>query len=126
MISSFLILRNLGNLVLKKPSLQGARILLPSMRGDMNAQAADHDQLVVSPRRAAQMLDCGNTKIYELLNNKELDSYLDGRSRKVTVASIHRRIARKLGAGDNAPSKALSKPRLRGRPRETAGSDVRS
>lgn len=47
------------------------------------------ESLVVSPRRAAQMLDCGRTRLYELIANRELTSFLDGRSRKITVASIH-------------------------------------
>jgi excisionase family DNA binding protein len=46
------------------------------------------------------MLDCGNTRLYELLKTKELKSYLDGRSRRITVDSIHRYIATHLkGAG---------------------------
>jgi hypothetical protein len=44
------------------------------------------------------MLDCGNTRLYELINDKELVSYLDGRSRKITVESIRALIARRLGA----------------------------
>jgi hypothetical protein len=54
----------------------------------------DDERLVVSPRRARQMLVVGNTRFYELL--PELDSYLDGRSRKITVASIRRYIAKRL------------------------------
>jgi hypothetical protein len=87
----------------------------------MSTQVADYDQLVVSPRRAGQMLDRGNTKIYELLNNKELDSYLDGRSRKITVVSIHRYIARKLSAAgvtSTATEAAPRSPRRRGRARK--------
>ncbi len=56
----------------------------------------DDERLVVSPRRARHMLDCGNTRLYELLKNKELESYVDGRSRKIIVASIHRYIAQRL------------------------------
>ena len=33
----------------------------------------DDERLVVSPRRARHMLDCGNTRLYELLKNKELE-----------------------------------------------------
>jgi hypothetical protein len=42
------------------------------------------------------MLDCGRTRLYELLNAKELESYRDGKSRKITVASIQARIRRML------------------------------
>ena len=54
--------------------------------------------LLVKPRDAWRMLGCGNTRGYELLAAGELDSFLDGRSRKITVASIHAYIARKLTA----------------------------
>jgi hypothetical protein len=56
----------------------------------------DSEPLVVSPRRARYILDCSNTYLYELLNRKELDSYLEGHSRKITMESIHRLIARRL------------------------------
>jgi excisionase family DNA binding protein len=54
------------------------------------------ESLVVSPRRAAQMLDCGRTRLYELIANRELISFLDGRSRKITVDSIHQYIRRRV------------------------------
>jgi hypothetical protein len=53
-------------------------------------------KLVVGPTEARIMLDCGHTRIYEMINNGEVDSYLDGKSRKITVASIEARIRRKL------------------------------
>jgi hypothetical protein len=56
------------------------------------------EPLVVKPARACAMLSCGRTRLYELLAAKELDSFLDGGARKVTVASIHRYIERQLGA----------------------------
>ena len=52
--------------------------------------------LVVSPSKAMVMLDCGRTRLYELLNTKELESYRDGKSRKITVSSIQARIRRML------------------------------
>jgi hypothetical protein len=55
-----------------------------------------NERLVVSPRRARQLLDTGNTRLYELLSAGELDSFLEGRSRKITVESIHRFIDRRL------------------------------
>jgi hypothetical protein len=56
----------------------------------------DDGRLVVSPRRARHMLDCGNTRLYELLKDKKLESYVDGRSRKIITASIHRYVAQRL------------------------------
>jgi hypothetical protein len=71
--------------------------------------------LVVKPRVAWKMLSCSNTRGYELLAAGELDSFLDGRSRKITVESIRRYIARHLPA--DAASKEPSR-RGRGRPRK--------
>lgn len=59
----------------------------------------DDEPLVVSPRRARRMLDCGNTRLYELIAAHELDTFKDGKSRKITVASIKAYIARRLEAG---------------------------
>jgi hypothetical protein len=79
---------------------------------------SNDERLVVSPRRARYMLDCGHTRLYELLKNNELESYLDGRSRKIIVASIHRHIARRLEAEIAATAERASGRRNR---RRTAG-----
>jgi excisionase family DNA binding protein len=52
--------------------------------------------LLVSPAAAMTMLSCGRTRLYELLDRGELESFLDGRARRITVASVHAYIARKL------------------------------
>jgi hypothetical protein len=52
--------------------------------------------LVVRPLQAMEMLQCGRATLYEMIAAGELDSYVDGAARKITVASIHRRIERKL------------------------------
>ena len=70
--------------------------------------------LVVKPKIAWKMLACSNTHGYELIATGELESFRDGRSRKIVVASIHRLIARRLAA-----EKATRQPRSRrGRPRK--------
>ncbi len=56
----------------------------------------DDERLVVSPRRTAVLLDCGVTRVYELINSGELESYKDGAARKIVVASIRGYIARRL------------------------------
>jgi excisionase family DNA binding protein len=56
------------------------------------------EALVVSPHQTGVMLSCGRTRVYELLEAGELDSFRDGRARKITVASIHRYIERRLAA----------------------------
>jgi hypothetical protein len=62
----------------------------------------DLEPLVVRPRVARKLLGCENTKFYEIL--PELESYKDGKSRLITMASIKARIARKLAesSGDAA------------------------
>jgi hypothetical protein len=56
------------------------------------------DRLLASLKRARALLDCGNTQLYALMNSGELDSVWLGRSRKITVESIQRLIARRLTA----------------------------
>jgi hypothetical protein len=70
------------------------------------------ERLLVRPRDAWQMLGCGNTHGYALLKAGELESFLDGRARKITTASIHSYIAKKLAEATNTSS-----PRRRGQQR---------
>jgi hypothetical protein len=56
------------------------------------------EPLIVSPRRARSMLDCGNTRLYELIAAHELETFKDGKSRKITVKSIKAYIARRIEA----------------------------
>jgi hypothetical protein len=73
-------------------------------------------QLLVNPREAWRLLACSNTHGYALLKAGELESFHDGRSRKITVQSINAYIKRKL-------AEAKGK-RGRGRPRKTPLSAV--
>jgi len=52
--------------------------------------------LVVGTAEAGRLGGWGKTKIFELIAAGELDSYLDGRVRRITLASIEARIQRKL------------------------------
>jgi len=54
--------------------------------------------LVVSPKRAQAILDIGHTRLYQLIAGRELESYNEGRSRKITVRSLEAYIERQLGA----------------------------
>jgi hypothetical protein len=68
----------------------------------IHSTGLSHDEpIVVSPRRARHLLDCGNTRFYELLAAGELESFKDGKSRKVTMASIKAYVARRLAASDS-------------------------
>jgi excisionase family DNA binding protein len=70
--------------------------------GKMAAVAKQLEPLVVSPKEACRLLDCGPTKLYELIEAGEIESYLDGRSRKITMESVKRRVQRCLGHVGNA------------------------
>lgn len=79
------------------------------------------EPLAVSPRQACLLLGVGNTRLYQLIENGELQSYLDGRARRITVESIRRRVARLLAAaGATGTDIEAASPRRRGRPRKTA------
>jgi excisionase family DNA binding protein len=54
--------------------------------------------LAVNPKRAAFMLDCSLSRIYELMAQGELENYLDGRNRRITVETLKAFIARRLAA----------------------------
>jgi hypothetical protein len=56
------------------------------------------EPLVVKPKIAWRLLGCSNTYGYDLLAAGELDSFKDGKARKITMASIKARIARQLEA----------------------------
>jgi hypothetical protein len=76
-------------------------------------EAADPGPLGVSPRNAWRMLGCGNTMGYALLGAGELESYTIGRARRITTASIHRYIARRLS--HSSPTGSVPQSRRRGR-----------
>jgi excisionase family DNA binding protein len=77
--------------------------------------------LAVSPRVASRLLSLGNTRIYQLIHDGQLDSYVDGqRARRITMASIKRYIARQLRAQTDGGGGRhyASSPHPRGRPRK--------
>jgi excisionase family DNA binding protein len=79
----------------------------------------DLEALAVSPRQACRLLGVGNTRLYELINAGELDSYRDGRMRRVTMESIRARVARLLAcAADESRTTALSRRAPKERRRE--------
>lgn len=58
--------------------------------------------LAVSPKVAFAMIGVGVTKGYELLNSGDLDSYSEGRARRITTASIEAYVARRLAEAQEA------------------------
>jgi excisionase family DNA binding protein len=67
-----------------------------TMQKTTGTSLSDQPPLLVKPKRACQILNCGNTRLYELLAAGELQSFKDGRSRQIVVQSIHSYIARRL------------------------------
>jgi hypothetical protein len=61
--------------------------------------ATNDKPLVVGMAKAKAKLDCGHDTIYDLIKAGELDSYLEGKFRKITMASIERLIEKRLAAG---------------------------
>jgi Helix-turn-helix domain len=54
--------------------------------------------LLVKPNAAMTMLCVSRAKLYEIINRRQIESFKEGKSRLITVASIHDYIARKLAA----------------------------
>jgi len=52
--------------------------------------------LGLPPSTAKQVIGCGTTKLYELLRDGELESYLVGRGRRITTASLEAYVARQI------------------------------
>ena len=98
------------------PPFRGVPIAMEFAHTMTKSPAQSITPLLVKPREAWRMLGCGNTRGYALLNARELESFLDGRSRKITVASIRDYIARKLAGADDRVKEAAPQGRRRGRP----------
>ena len=75
------------------------------------------EPLVLRPNQAMHMLDCDRAYLYELINSGEIESYLDGAARKITVKSIHARIERKI---HEAPAKSPTGRKMREARQQTA------
>jgi predicted DNA-binding transcriptional regulator AlpA len=54
--------------------------------------------LVASPNQTMNYVGIGRAKFYELINTNELESYVEGSSRKVLWPSIHAYVKRRLAA----------------------------
>ena len=54
--------------------------------------------LVASPNQAMRSIQVSRKKLYELINTGELESYTEGKSRRITVKSINEYIERRLAA----------------------------
>jgi excisionase family DNA binding protein len=54
--------------------------------------------LVASPNQTMRAIQVSRKKLYELINTGELESYTEGKSRRITVKSINEYIERRLAA----------------------------
>jgi len=61
--------------------------------------------IVASPNQAMKALLISRAKLYELINNGELESYTEGRSRRITVASIEAYVKCRIEAEKIAPKR---------------------
>jgi hypothetical protein len=60
--------------------------------------ADDEDRIAVGTARACYMLDCGESHLRKLIVSGDLETFLDGSRRRVTVESIRRYIERQIAA----------------------------
>ena len=55
---------------------------------EQQAQTTCLEPLAVSPRQTGQLLNIGQTRVWQLIKGGELETYKEGRSTKVTMRSI--------------------------------------
>jgi hypothetical protein len=66
---------------------------------------AEIEPLAVAPKVAWKLLSISNTHGYELLAKGLLDSFLVGRSRRITIRSIHNLVDRLVADQKRLPTK---------------------
>jgi hypothetical protein len=62
----------------------------------MMSVQGDIEVLVVRPKQACAMLSIGMTRLFELLNQKELESFREGGGRWITTQSLRNYVARQV------------------------------
>jgi len=73
----------------------------------------EYEALAGSPRQACQLLNVGNSYLYTLIGKGELETYVEGGKRMITMRSIHDRIRRLVVASKGAVAKATPNPKPR-------------
>jgi excisionase family DNA binding protein len=69
--------------------------------------------LAVPTKEAGRLLSVSLSRLYELLRAGELDSYADGYNRRVTMASIHGYVERRLADNGGRWRQITAQPRRR-------------
>jgi excisionase family DNA binding protein len=67
--------------------------------------------LAVPAKEASRLLSLSLSRLYELLRAGELESYADGNSRRVTTASLHEYVERRLAANGGRWRQINAQPR---------------
>jgi excisionase family DNA binding protein len=65
-------------------------------------------RLLVRPRTAGDILDCGATTIWKLIRDGELDAVYVGSGRRITYASLMQYVEKLRAAGPTGPRKSLA------------------
>jgi hypothetical protein len=96
-----------------------SRQILPA--DDPDLADAFENVASVSVRQACALIPAGPTRVYELINNGEVESYLDGSARRITLRSIRARRDRLLAQNDrNRPGANNKQPPHGGRSKRAA------
>jgi hypothetical protein len=72
--------------------------------------------LATSVKAGCRIINCGTTKMFELIKTGEIESYKDGKTRQLVVASLHDYVARRraeaaIATESEPPAKATSRVR---------------
>jgi hypothetical protein len=73
-------------------------MIRPELRGHDVGQLGPNGSLVASPNETMTYIGVGRAKLYQLLNSNEIESYVEGSSRKILWPSIHAYVQRRLAA----------------------------
>lgn len=72
------------------------------------------DALAVKPLKAAELMGCGLTRVYQIMKNREVEFYKDGNSTMITTASIRARQQRLIEAARAARTTSATPDAARG------------
>jgi hypothetical protein len=76
-------------------------------------KTTDDRPLVVGMAKAGFLLDCGRDHLYDLIHAGELESFLQGSRRKITMRSIQALIAKRLAANGGGFQRSSKVQRIR-------------
>jgi excisionase family DNA binding protein len=62
----------------------------------------------VSPRQACALIGCGQTRLFEMIRDGELEAFKDGSARRITLRSIVARRNRLLAEAAKSQSQQVS------------------